>query len=208
MHDEIARLSDKHRLPLLLCDLEGKTHAQAAAELNCGEATVRRRLAGARDLLRSRLTRRGVALTAGALATTLGRSALANVPPGWVAATAKAAAGMSSTAARIAVGDVVSTTAASLARRSLHAMLWVQLRAAAASIVFLVALVGIAWGVGTYRQDQTAAPDMKRMQRPRSAPAAQVPPAKGEKPADSETVTSRGRVLDTEGHPVPGAGCT
>ncbi len=47
LHDEIARLSEKHRLPLLLCDLEGKTHAQAAAELNCGEATVRRRLAGA-----------------------------------------------------------------------------------------------------------------------------------------------------------------
>ncbi len=205
LHDEIARLSDKHRLPLLLCDLEGMTHAQAAAELTCGEATVRRRLAGARDLLRSRLTRRGVALTAGALATTLGRSALASVPPGWVAATAQAAVGMSSTAARIAVGDVVSTTAASLARRLLHVMLWGRLRAAAASIVFLVGLVGIAWAVGTYRQGQTAAPEtkMKRMQRPPSAPAAQVPPTKGEKPA--ENITSRGRVVDTEGHPVSGA---
>ncbi len=47
LHEEVARLSDKYRLPLLLCDLEGKTHAQAACELNCGEATVRRRLAGA-----------------------------------------------------------------------------------------------------------------------------------------------------------------
>jgi HlyD family secretion protein len=34
LHDEIARLSDKHRLPLLLCDLEGKTHSQAAAEFS------------------------------------------------------------------------------------------------------------------------------------------------------------------------------
>ena len=41
------RLSERYRLPLLLCDLEGKTHAQAAIELNCGEATVRRRLASA-----------------------------------------------------------------------------------------------------------------------------------------------------------------
>ena len=92
LHEEVARLSEKYRLPLLLCDLEGKTHAQAATELNCGEATVRRRLAGARELLRSRLIRRGVALTAGTLATTLGRSALATVPPGWVEATVKAAA--------------------------------------------------------------------------------------------------------------------
>ena len=139
---------------MLLCDLEGKTHAQAATELNCGEATVRRRLAAARDLLRSRLIRRGVALTAGTLATTLGRSALAKVPPGWAEATVKAAARMSSTAARIAVGELVSTTAAALARKSLHAMLLSQLRAAAASVVFLIALVGMAWGLGTYGQEQ------------------------------------------------------
>ena len=41
----------KYRLPLLLCDRQGKTQAQAAYELNCSEATVRRRLAGARDVL-------------------------------------------------------------------------------------------------------------------------------------------------------------
>ncbi len=206
LHEEIARLSDRHRLPLLLCDLEGKTHAQAAAELNCGEATVRRRLSGARDILRSRLTRRGVALTAGMLATTLGRSAQATVPSGCAEATVKAAAGMSSTAARIAVGDIVSTTAAALARRSLHAMLWGQLRAVAASVIFLVALVGIAWGVGTYGQDRAAAPQAGRMPNPRSEPAAGTARSKTEKPADpAEAVTYRGRVVDAEGHPVAGA---
>ena len=46
LHEEVARLSDRYRLPVLLCDLEGKTHAQAAVELKWGEATVRRRLAG------------------------------------------------------------------------------------------------------------------------------------------------------------------
>jgi RNA polymerase sigma factor (sigma-70 family) len=206
LHDELARLSDKHRLPILLCDLEGKTHAQAAAELNCGEATIRRRLAGARELLRSRLTRRGVALTVGTLATSLGRPALAKVPPGWAEATIKAATAMSSTATRIAVGDVVSTTAAALARRSLHAMLWGQLRTAGALVIFLVALVGIAWGVGTYRQDRETALEMKRMQRPPSAPAARVAPPEAGKQADpAESVAYRGRVLDVEGHPIPGA---
>ena len=80
LHEEVARLSEKHRLPLVLCDLQGKTHAQAAHELNCCEATLRRRLTGARDLLRSRLTRRGVGLTAAELAASLGRSANAGVP--------------------------------------------------------------------------------------------------------------------------------
>ena len=208
LHEEISRLSDKHRLPLLLCDLEGKTHAQAAAELNFGEATIRRRLAGARDMLRSRLTRRGVALTAGTIATTLGRLARANVPPAWVAATVKVATGMSSPTARIAVGDVVSTTAAALARRSMHAMLWGQLRAATASVVFLAALVGIAWGVGTYGQERATAPrwtgcetpDPRRgptrhRRRPRSRPTRRRPSPIGAGSSTPMSVPSRGRVV-------------
>jgi RNA polymerase sigma factor (sigma-70 family) len=206
LQEELARLSDRYRLPLLLCDLEGKTHAQAAVELECGEATVRRRLAGARDILRSRLIRRGVTLTAGTLATTLDCSAMATVPAGWTEATVAAATRMSSTAARIAVSEVVSTTAAALARRSLHAMVWGQLRAAAAAVVFLVGLVGIAWGVGTYAQDRASAPQAGQTQESRSAPEALPAPAKSGKTADpTEAVTYRGRVVDAEGRPVAGA---
>jgi protocatechuate 3,4-dioxygenase beta subunit len=74
-------------------------------------------------------------------------------------------------------------------------MLWGQLRAAAAAVVFLVGLVGIAWAVGTYSQDRVAAPAAKRMTT-----------AETEKPADpAEAVAYRGRVVDAEGHPVPGA---
>ncbi len=114
---------------MLLCDLEGKSYSQAATELNWGEATVRRRLAGARELLRSRLVRRGVGLTAGGLALALGRSAGAAVPSAWVEATVKAAGHLSSRAARIAVGEIVSATVADLARKSLRTMLLGQLRA-------------------------------------------------------------------------------
>jgi RNA polymerase sigma factor (sigma-70 family) len=206
LHDELARLSDKYRLPLLLCDLEGKTHAQAAAELRCGEATIRRRLSGAREHLRSRLIRRGVAFTAGALATALGRSAVAKVPSSWAEATVKAAAGMNSSAARLAVGEAISTTAAALARRSLHAMLLSQLRGASAAVVFLVALVGMAWGVGTHRQDQDGARHAPRMAKPHSTQGALRTPAKTEGSADPQAnVVYRGRVLDMDGHPIPGA---
>jgi RNA polymerase sigma factor (sigma-70 family) len=206
LHEEVARLSDKHRLPLLLCDLEGKTHAQAATELNCGEATIRRRLTGARERLRSRLIRRGVSLTAGMLAATLSRSALAKVPSAWTEAAAKAAVGMSSNAARIAVDEIVSTTAAALARKSLHAMLLSQLRVAAASVVFLIAFVGMAWGIGTYGQEKAEVRQSARMQNPRSTPEALPALAKTEKPADPHApVTYRGRVLNADGRPFPGA---
>ena len=67
VHRAVAGLPGRLRLPVVLCHLEGRTHAQAAAELHWGEATVRRRLADAKALLRSRLAREGIAPMAGLL---------------------------------------------------------------------------------------------------------------------------------------------
>ncbi len=58
VHEEIGRLPDKYRRPVVLCYLEGLTHEQAADQLGWPVGTVRSRLAGARDRLRGRLTRR------------------------------------------------------------------------------------------------------------------------------------------------------
>lgn len=60
LHEEIARLPESYRQPLVLCSLEGKTQVEAAREIGCGEATVRRRLVGALERLRTRLNRRDV----------------------------------------------------------------------------------------------------------------------------------------------------
>src|SRR5271166_4787587 len=81
LHDELARLPSKFRLPVVLCYLEGLTHAQAADQLQCGEATLRRRLAEARERVRARLTTRGFAPSDSALGLALAREAGAAVPP-------------------------------------------------------------------------------------------------------------------------------
>ena len=53
IHQEIDRLPDRYREPLVLCCLEGMTYAQAAARLRWSEGTTQGRLARARSLLRA-----------------------------------------------------------------------------------------------------------------------------------------------------------
>lgn len=60
---EVDRLPGRYRDPVRLCYFEGRTHDDAAAALGCPVGTVRGRLSRARDLLRTRLARRGIVIT-------------------------------------------------------------------------------------------------------------------------------------------------
>jgi RNA polymerase sigma factor (sigma-70 family) len=71
LHHEIARLDHNHRLPVILCELEGLTHEQAADQLGWPLGTVKGRLARSRERLRRRLQARGYAPSAPIMAAAL-----------------------------------------------------------------------------------------------------------------------------------------
>jgi RNA polymerase sigma factor (sigma-70 family) len=68
---EVDRLPDPFRSVVVLCCLEGRTHAEAAEQLGVPTGTVESRLVRARDRLRLGLAARGVAMAVGPLAAFL-----------------------------------------------------------------------------------------------------------------------------------------
>jgi RNA polymerase sigma factor (sigma-70 family) len=80
--EEVSRLPVRYREAVVCCYFEGRTQEEAARLLGWPKGTVATRLNRARELLRSRLVRRGLPVSAGTLLGVLGHGkADAAVPP-------------------------------------------------------------------------------------------------------------------------------
>src|SRR5262245_24028447 len=90
LDEEVQGLPETCRDAFVLCYLEGKTYEETARQLGCRPGAISRRLARARELLRVRLTRRGLALPAGVLTAALSQqTAPAAVPAALLISTVK-----------------------------------------------------------------------------------------------------------------------
>jgi RNA polymerase sigma factor (sigma-70 family) len=153
--EELHHLPRAYRQPLLMCCLEGRTRDETARCLGWSLRTLERRLARGRELLRSRLARRGVTLSAALLAAGLARPAGA-LSPRLPEATARAAA------AFVVGRGGASPAAAALAGEALRGLTAFRLKAA---VALAVLLGGLALGSGALGG---RAPD----ERPPAAPPA------------------------------------
>ena len=94
LHQEVGRLPGRYRDAVVLCYLEGRSCEEAAGHLQLPVGTIKSRLSWARQRLRDRLTKRGLAPAAGAVATILAAEsahAAMALPARWVETTAESA---------------------------------------------------------------------------------------------------------------------
>jgi len=140
LDEEISRLPAKYRAVILLCYLEGKTKREVAKQLGLPEGTVSTRLTRAREILRRRLTRKGVTLSAGAMVAVLCQEIAPASVPSALSATAAKAAGLLA-AGKTAAG-LVSANAAALARGVSKAMFIAKMKLAIILTVGLVLVTG------------------------------------------------------------------
>jgi hypothetical protein len=146
LHEEIARLPERYREPVVLCYLEGLTTEAAAQRLGWPRGTVLSRLSRARERLRGRLTRRGLAPSVGLLgAWPCPEAVTATMPAALLDATVRACLGF---AERQAIATTLASAAAvALARGALHTMTISKLKTIGISALACVFALG---GVQTF----------------------------------------------------------
>jgi RNA polymerase sigma factor (sigma-70 family) len=185
---EVNALPAKYREPLVLCELQGASRADAAKALGIPEGTLSSRLSRGRDLLRRRLLKHGTLLPAGGLAALFAANGVgrAAVPAGLLAKTSDLAAVV---AAGAAVAGAVPAGPARLTDEVLKGMMLAKLRlTGAALLAFTLMAVGAAAAVPGESHDGPG--KSKQSAKAKAAPANSATP-----PADPNRFRGAGQEL-------------
>jgi RNA polymerase sigma factor (sigma-70 family) len=177
LDEEINRLPTKYRLPVLLCYLQGLSSEEAAQRLGCAKGTVFSRLSRARDLLRRRLVRRGVEVSAGALAAVLTENAALRAAPSL--ALREITIRTSLLLAAGTVGQTLSAPLAALVEGVVRSMFLSKVKFVAIAVL-AVGIAGAGTGFLGYRSDaeplpSKPSPPANQHQARAGAPAPAIP---------------------------------
>lgn len=186
LDQELNGMPDKYRLPVLLCDLEGKTHREAAQYLGWPEGTLSVRLMRGRTKLAERLTRRGVVISVTALGLSLSHGAAsAAVPSELLKVSTIRTASLFASGQTVPAG-MVSANVAALTKGVLNSMLVTKLAKIAVGLTMIAAVgIGVKFSV---HQMEAAEPAQAEVEKPQLA---QSEPETGEKKnADVESARS------------------
>ena len=178
LHEEVQRLPAKYRAPLVICYFEGRTHDEAAAALQWPVGTVRGRLARARDLLRPRLARRGLAPGVWGVAPLLAPTVRIEPPAGLLEATRAAA-----------FKGVPAAAVGAMTRAMLRNFFLARLGRAAA----LCSMALMMAGFGLVLRGEPA-PKSSQSSDPAPAAVAQAPPIPVGRPVDPLPQYARARL--------------
>jgi RNA polymerase sigma factor (sigma-70 family) len=145
LHEELGRLPEKYRDPIVLCYIEGLPHEAVARQLGWPLGTVRTRIARGRDLLGERLIRRGMTTAAVLLALRLLPKSAVAVPPRLAEATVRAA--VHAEAGDKVPGQDAPARVVDLEMKVRMAMLLTRLKWAAFALAVVVTGAVVAAGV-------------------------------------------------------------
>jgi RNA polymerase sigma factor (sigma-70 family) len=145
LDDELSQMPERYRAPLVLCYLRGQTNAQAAAQLGWPAGSISERLARAREILRKRLNRRGLTLSAGLLAILLSeKAASAAVSSALIRSTVQVGLAY---AGKTTAGGSASAVVLELARDSKGLALAAHLKTFSIALVVALA-IALLWPAG------------------------------------------------------------